>query len=74
MFLWMYKYLSGGRDLAVRYALAVNYEQFGDLYHAKEQYVHIINNADKLKKEEKNLKELSRLRLNNMRGKKIYTE
>lgn len=74
LFLWMYKYLGGWRDFTVRYALAVNYEQFGDFYHAKEQYTHIMNHTGKLKKEDENLREMARLRLNNIRGKKIYTE
>ena len=74
LFLWIYKYLDGWRDFSVIYGLGINYEQFGDFYHAKQQYTEIVNNSGKLKEKDKNLEELARLRLNAIRGKKMITQ
>lgn len=74
LFLWIYKYLGGWRDFSVLYALGVNYEQFGDFYHAKQQYTEIVNNSGKLKDEDKNLKELAHRRLNAIRNKRMITQ
>jgi tetratricopeptide (TPR) repeat protein len=74
LFLWIYRYLGGWRDFSVIYALGVNYEQFGDFYHAKEQYTEIVNFRGKMSEENKNLRELAALRLNSLRGKRMITQ
>ncbi len=69
LFLWIYQYFSGWYDTAVRYALAMNYEHFGDFYNARKQYIYIIK-CNKSSEKEKKLKELALYRLKNIKKKK----
>jgi hypothetical protein len=67
-FLNLYKRGNGRRDVAVRYALAVNYEEFGDIGRARSHYRYVVNHPDDHYERYYDLQELAAHRLRALRS------
>jgi hypothetical protein len=66
-FLNLYKRGNGRSDVAVRYALAVNYEEFGDIRRARSHYRYVLNHPDEYYDRYFDLQELAAYRLKALR-------
>lgn len=71
-FLDLYKYHNGNKDCAVRYALGVNYEEFGDLASAQEQYVYVMQRSNTYYSKNWNIQRDAQYRFNRIRRKLDY--